>query len=81
MCVAYRKPKSLKISIIIYLTTDLFAKKTNQKDYENGFLIYARLEQHINKVWKLNDRISILEIQMKLQHVCTQNGKAKITVS
>ena len=33
------------------------------------------------KVWKLNDRISILEIQIKPQYVCTQNGKAKITIS
>ena len=59
----------------------LICQKTNQKDYGNGFLIHTRLEQHVNKVWKLNDRISILEIQMKPQYVCTQNGKAKITIS
>ena len=59
----------------------LIYQKTNQKDYGNGFPIHKRLEQHIHKVWKLNDRISILEIQMKPQYVCTQNGKAKITIS
>ena len=57
------------------------SQKTNQKDYGNGFLIYKTLEQHMYKVWKLNDRISILEIQMKPQNVCTQNGKAKISIS
>ena len=75
MYVVYRKPKSLKILILTYVTTDLFVKKT-QKDYGNGFLKHKRLEQH----WKLSDRISILEIQMKPQYVCTQNGKAKITI-
>ena len=43
----------------------IICQKTNQKDYGNGFLIHKRLEQHIHKVWKLNDRIPILEIQMK----------------
>ena len=71
----YRKPKSLKILILTYVTTDLFVKKA-QKDYGNGFLKHKRLEQH----WKLSDRISILEIQMKPQYGCTQNGKAKITI-
>ena len=59
----------------------LICQKRNQKDYGNGFLIHTRLERHINKVCELNDRISILEIQMKPQYVCTQNGKAKITIS
>ena len=26
MCVVYRKPKSLKVSILTYMTTDLFVK-------------------------------------------------------
>ena len=54
----------------------LICQKKPQKDYGNGFLIHKRLEQH----WKLSDRISILEIQMKPQYVCTQNGKAKTTI-
>ena len=45
------------------------SQKTNQKDYGNGFLIHKTLEQQMNKVWKLNDRISILERQMKPQYV------------
>ena len=59
----------------------LICQKSNQKDYGNRFLIYKRLEQHIHKVWKLNGRILILELQMKRQYLCAQNGKAKITIS
>ena len=78
MCAVYRKPKSLKVSILTYVSDyRLICQKTKQKDHGNGFLIHKRLEQHIHKVWKLNDKILILEIQMKPQYVCTQNGKAK----
>ena len=59
----------------------LICQKTNQKDYRNGFLKHTRLEQHIHKVWKINNIILILEIQIKPQYVCKQNGKAKITIS
>ena len=59
----------------------LICQKANQEDYGNGFLIYKKLEQHMDKIWKLNDRISILEAQLKSQYVCTQNGKEKITIS
>ena len=38
----------------------LICQKINQKDYGNGFLIHKRLEQHVHKVWKINDRTSIL---------------------
>ena len=78
MYVVYRKPKSLRISILTYVTVSLFLKKQTKNITE--FLIHKRLEQHIHKVWKLNDKLSILEIQMKPQYVCTQNGKAKITI-
>ena len=37
MYVAYRKPKSLKVSILIYVTTDLFAKKQTKKITEMDF--------------------------------------------
>ena len=59
----------------------IICQKTSQKDYGNGFLIHKKLEQHIHKVWSLNDRISILEIQMKPQYTSTHNGKAKITIN
>ena len=31
------------------------SQKTNQKDYGNGFLIDKTLEQHMYKVWKLQN--------------------------
>ena len=82
MCVVY----SQEIKITEGINTNIhdyrhICQKTNQKDYGNEFLTHKRLEQHIHKVWKLNHRISILEIQMKPQYIYTQNGKGKITIS
>ena len=37
MYVVYRKPKSLKISILTYMTTNLFVKKQTKKITEMDF--------------------------------------------
>ena len=74
-CVQETKiPKDIDTYICDY---QLICQKTNQKDYKNGFLIHKRLEQHIQKVWKLNDRISILEIQMDHNMYVHKMGKQK----
>ena len=81
MYVVHRKPKPLKISILTYVTTDLFIKKQTKRLRKWMSNTQKIRTAYTQQVWKLNDRISILELQMKPQYVCTQNGKAKITIS
>ena len=80
MYVVYRKPKSLKILILTYVSTDLFVKKQTKrlrKWISNTQKIRTAYAQSMETKRQNID----LEIQMKPQYVCTQNGKAKITIS
>ena len=43
----------------------LICLKTTQKDYGNGFMISKRLEPKLERVWRVDDRISVLQIKLK----------------
>ena len=53
---------SLNININNYR---LVCTETNTQHYGNGFMIAARWQPYIHRFWRINDRISVLQLQTK----------------